>query len=473
MSARTTIVRPLQMAPNTIEHFYAGGSRIAELRGLRAGVRPPAGGVARGDGVACRRARRRTCTDRRRRPVRRRRRGRPARLGRRARPRHRGAGQAARRRAAAARARAPRPRASRAAHLGCGYGKTEAWYVLDADEGATVHLGWTEDVDPDELAERRDRQDSEWMLERLHRVPVRAGDGILVPAGQPHAIGAGVFVVEAQEPTDFSIVLEWSVTTASREESHLDLGFETAMGAVSHRALAPEALDALCRHVPVEARSDSTLRCLPEQADPFFRLDVLVAATGRPWRGSRPATPSWSCCPVPASSCPRTAPTAPRPRRRVRRAGRTRRLAAVRETRGPSWPPGHRARRPGRRTMSATVGLDVGSTYVKGVLSTDGIELASARRPTPWQSLPQGRSEITGERHSSPRSRRCSPSSAPTAPPSSESASRGWPRPVPCSTPTTRSPARSWPGSTPGAPRTWPTCRLTSARSSPGAPDCR
>ena len=45
--------------------------------------------------------------------------------------------------------------------------------------------------------------------------------------------------------------------------------------------------------------------------------------------------------------------------------------------------------------MSATVGLDVGSTYVKGVLVADGTEFRSARRPTPWLSLPHGRSEIS------------------------------------------------------------------------------
>jgi mannose-6-phosphate isomerase len=275
MSARTTPLRPLLMAPNTIEHFYAGGSRIAELRGLRleSDHRPEewlAATVARAGepGVG------------------------PARtvggdmfadvvaddlhgwvgdLG----PdtgvlvKLLDAGQ-----------RLPvhvhPDRSFASSHLGCGYGKTEAWYVLDADDGATVHLGWTEDVDPDELAERRDRQDSDWMLERLHRIPVRAGDGILVPAGQPHAIGAGVFVVEAQEPTDFSILLEWSITTATREESHLGLGFDRVMTAVSHRALAPDALDRLRRHLPAEARADSPLRCLTEQADPFFRVDVLA-----------------------------------------------------------------------------------------------------------------------------------------------------------------------------------------------------
>jgi mannose-6-phosphate isomerase len=161
-------------------------------------------------------------------------------------------------------------------HLDCPYGKTEAWFVLDAEPGAAVHLGWRDDVDPDELAGRRESQDSAWMLSRMHEVPVRPGDGILVPAGQVHAIGEGVFVVEAQEPTDFSILLEWSVTTSDREDSHLGLGFEVAMAAVSHRALAPDDLTALTRHLADGATAPHPQRCLPEAADPFFRLEVLA-----------------------------------------------------------------------------------------------------------------------------------------------------------------------------------------------------
>lgn len=134
-------------------------------------------------------------------------------------------------------------------HLGCPYGKTEAWVVLDADPGTAVYLGWREDVDPDELAARRDAQDGAWMLERMHRVEVSRGDGILVPAGSVHAIGEGAFVLEAQEPTDFSILLEWSVTTETRDGSHLGLGFDTAMGAVSHRRLPEQRLGELITHV--------------------------------------------------------------------------------------------------------------------------------------------------------------------------------------------------------------------------------
>jgi mannose-6-phosphate isomerase len=164
-------------------------------------------------------------------------------------------------------------------HLGCPYGKTEAWYVLDADPGAAVHLGWTEDVDPAELVRRREAQDGDWMLARMHRIEVRPGDGILVPAGFVHAIGAGVFVAEVQEPTDFSILLEWSVTTSGREDSHLDLGFERAMQAVSHLEVTQETLATLVRH---DAWAGS---CLPDAADPFFRLERIGAGAAGPVAG--------------------------------------------------------------------------------------------------------------------------------------------------------------------------------------------
>jgi mannose-6-phosphate isomerase len=171
-------------------------------------------------------------------------------------------------------------RAFASSHLGCPYGKTEAWFVVDADPDAAVFLGWQEDVDAAELAVRRDEQDSDWMLSRMHRVPVRPGDGILVPAGQVHAIGAGVFLVEVQEPTDFSIVLEWSVTTSGRDDSHLGLGFERAMGAVSHRALSDQELAALCVRVDPATTTPTPQRCLPTMADAFFRLDVLAPGGG-------------------------------------------------------------------------------------------------------------------------------------------------------------------------------------------------
>jgi len=158
-------------------------------------------------------------------------------------------------------------------HLHSCYGKTEAWYVLETHgEDPAVWVGFREDVEPALLAEKVDAQDSAWMLEHLNKINVRPGDGVLVPAGQAHATGAGVFLVEVQEPTDFSILLEWSVTTATRDESHLGLGFDVVLPAVSHKALpAPEPV-----HVGLDARAAELLRGLPPEADPFFRVDVAA-----------------------------------------------------------------------------------------------------------------------------------------------------------------------------------------------------
>lgn len=168
-------------------------------------------------------------------------------------------------------------RAFAATHLDCPYGKTEAWLVLDAAPGAAVYLGWRDDVDPADVVRARDEQDGAWMLDRMHRLPVRRGDAFLVPAGTPHAIGEGVFVAEAQEPTDFSILLEWSVTTSTRDESHLGLGFDLAMRALGHDATTPERLAALSTWTDLDASASGLTSLLPAEADPFFRLDLAAS----------------------------------------------------------------------------------------------------------------------------------------------------------------------------------------------------
>lgn len=170
-----------------------------------------------------------------------------------------------------------------AENLDCPYGKTEAWYVLDTEPGCAFYVGWKQSVDRDELDQRRDAQDTEWMLAHLNRVEAKKGMGVLVPAGTAHAIDGGIFVAEVQEPTDFSILLEWSVTTSTRDESHLDLGFDTVMSAVSTTTLGESDLARLVTAVGA-APADRGLRSvLPSAADPYFRLDIAAA------RGSKTA----------------------------------------------------------------------------------------------------------------------------------------------------------------------------------------
>jgi len=160
-------------------------------------------------------------------------------------------------------------RAFASRHLGCAHGKTEAWLVLSAEPGSRVHLGWKRDVGADELADWVRRQDRDAMLAAMHEVQVRVGEAVLVPAGTPHAIGAGILLVELQEPTDLSVLLEWDgFAVDGPADGHLGLGFDTALGCVDLAAMPPERLAAL--------HTDSDGPPLPAEADDFFRVERLA-----------------------------------------------------------------------------------------------------------------------------------------------------------------------------------------------------
>ena len=132
-------------------------------------------------------------------------------------------------------------------------------------------VGWREDVDQNRgYPPIRRHQDADAMLALMHRIPVSPGDGVLVPGGTPHAIGAGILLIEAQEPSDQSILLERTNTAASDAEVFLGLDRDTALSVVDTEALVDPGR--LIRHA-----DDGTV--LPEEAAPFFRMDLLGAGT--------------------------------------------------------------------------------------------------------------------------------------------------------------------------------------------------
>jgi mannose-6-phosphate isomerase len=161
-------------------------------------------------------------------------------------------------------------------HLGLSAGKTEAWLIVEA-HGASVHLGFHVDVDADVIAEWVERQDRNAMLNLLNELRVEPGDRIYVPAGLPHAIGDGIFLVELQEPSDLSVLLEWTgFDVDGRRDGHLGLGFDVALGCLTRSALDGGELAHLKRasvELP-EARPGVT-RLLPPEADPYFRAERL------------------------------------------------------------------------------------------------------------------------------------------------------------------------------------------------------
>lgn len=183
-------------------------------------------------------------------------------------------------------------------HLGLAHGKTEAWIALAP---GVVHVAFDRDVPEPDLRRWVEDQDVEAMLGAMHRLDVERGDAVLVPAGLPHAIGEGAFVLEVQEPTDLSILMEWKgFELDGPRDGHLGLGFDTALAAVDRRGWARPDVDALVR------ATGATTGALFPGAERFFRAErwrtsgrwepgfavvVVVAGEGALVQGGGSSTP--------------------------------------------------------------------------------------------------------------------------------------------------------------------------------------
>jgi mannose-6-phosphate isomerase len=162
-------------------------------------------------------------------------------------------------------------------HLGSRHGKTEAWVILGtAGPEPTVYLGWSRDVEYHEMYKWVEEQDSAAMLANMHKLTVSPGHSVLVPAGTAHAIGEGVFCAELQEPTDFSIMLEFAGFDMDRGAGDLGLGREVALSCVKEKAFTADDLERLqLRTGPSAPGPVPGDALLPVAAKPYFWAEKL------------------------------------------------------------------------------------------------------------------------------------------------------------------------------------------------------
>ena len=80
-------------------------------------------------------------------------------------------------------------------------GKSEMWYVLDAEENSFLYCGFKEKISREEFVARIKNNS---LVEVLNAVPVRRGDVIFIPAGTIHAVGKGVLLAEIQQNSNVS-----------------------------------------------------------------------------------------------------------------------------------------------------------------------------------------------------------------------------------------------------------------------------
>ncbi|RCR68427.1 type I phosphomannose isomerase catalytic subunit [Larkinella punicea] len=81
------------------------------------------------------------------------------------------------------------------------FGKTEMWYILAADEGATLNSGFNREVTKDEYVKA---VADNTLMDILNIEPVSAGDVFFLPAGRVHYIGKGILLAEIQQTSDIT-----------------------------------------------------------------------------------------------------------------------------------------------------------------------------------------------------------------------------------------------------------------------------
>ena len=81
------------------------------------------------------------------------------------------------------------------------YGKTEMWYIIDAEEGAPIYAGLSKQITPEEY-EKLVADNA--IMDVIARHDSHAGDLFFLPAGRIHAIGAGNLLAEIQQTSDIT-----------------------------------------------------------------------------------------------------------------------------------------------------------------------------------------------------------------------------------------------------------------------------
>lgn len=161
------------------------------------------------------------------------------------------------------------------AHEGNELGKTEMWVVLHAEPGAELILGVTAGTTPQAFRAAI----FEGRLEpSLHRVPVKAGDHVCVPAGTLHAIMGGLLIVEIQQNSNTTYrVYDWNRVDASGRPRPLHV--DKALDVINFEQVAP----GICP--PVLVAEGDGVRRWELCRNRYFVTERVELATGASFSG--------------------------------------------------------------------------------------------------------------------------------------------------------------------------------------------
>jgi mannose-6-phosphate isomerase len=106
------------------------------------------------------------------------------------------------------------------------FGKTEMWYVMQADEGSRIIVGFNHKSSPEEYLEKLE---SKQLIDILNQVPAKKGDVYFLETGTIHAIGGGIVIAEIQQTSDITYrIYDWDRVDANGNgrELHVELALD-------------------------------------------------------------------------------------------------------------------------------------------------------------------------------------------------------------------------------------------------------
>ncbi len=109
-------------------------------------------------------------------------------------------------------------------------GKSEIWYILEAEADASLVLGFNDNINADILQERLD---SHTLPDVLQVVPVRKGQVAYLPAGTVHSLGKGIMVAEIQETSDITYRI-YDYDRVDAQGNHRDLHIAEALDVIDY-----------------------------------------------------------------------------------------------------------------------------------------------------------------------------------------------------------------------------------------------
>lgn len=140
------------------------------------------------------------------------------------------------------------------------FGKTEMWYVMQADAGAQIILGFKEESSAEEYLHHLENKS---LPRILNTIPVKKGDVFFLNPGTIHAIGAGIVIAEIQQTSDITYrVYDWDRVDANGNSRELHI--EQALDAITY-----EVVEAKRSYETKKNTSNPAVYC------PYFNTNVI------------------------------------------------------------------------------------------------------------------------------------------------------------------------------------------------------